>query len=204
MPIRRPLGMMRKYPWHFFWLVDCSGSTCNDYKFAAINHAIRSTISEIRDVANDNLDVQLYIQVLRFSTDAAWTTKEPVEIEKYIWEDLVADEFSNTGRFSSMGKAFDLLAEQISMPPMPERAKRPVLILLSDCCPNDDWERSLDKLLNLPWGKIADKIGVYIDRNAADEHVLHMLQKFSGTAEMVLEIDDLKDIVTDMVTRIIW
>ena len=57
-----------------------------------------------------------------------------------------------------LGKAFDLLAAQLSIPPMPERALPPVIVLLSDGQPTDDYKKSMEKLKKLPFLFNAAKI----------------------------------------------
>lgn len=187
--LNRPGGELANRPLHFFWIVDCSGSMHGD-KIETVNHAIQSVIPEMRDAADDNPNAQLYVRALKFSTGASWITSEPVKIEDYAWENLTANGYTD------MGKAFDLLSEQLSMPPMPERALPPVLVLLSDGLPNDDWKKSLDKLLNLPWGKKAVKIAIAIGKQA-DKSVL---QEFTGSEELVLDANNPQDLVS----RIKW
>ncbi len=65
------------------------------------------------------------------------------------WTDLTAEGVTD------MGKALTLVAEQLAMPPMTERALPPVLVLISDGQPTDDFAGGLKTLTDLPWGKKA-------------------------------------------------
>ena len=65
--------------------------------------------------------------------------------EDYGWEDMDAN------GLTEMGKAFDLLAAQLSIPPMPERALPPVIELLSDGQPTADFKKSMEKLKKRQW-----------------------------------------------------
>lgn len=174
--LNMPGGEMANRPLRFFWVVDCSGSMAGD-KIGTVNKAIQDCIQPMRDAADENPNAQLYIQTLRFSTGASWVTAEPVRIENFEWKDLEADGITD------MGKAFEMIAAQLEMPPMPQRALPPVIVLLSDGMPTDDWKRPLEKLLNMPWGKKAVKVAIAIGQNA-DRKVL---EAFTGNTETVLE-----------------
>ena len=82
-----------------------------------------------------------------------------------------------------MGQAFDLLAEQLSMPPMPSRALPPVIVLLSDGQPTDNYKPSLERLLKLPWAKKSVRIAIAI----GDDADLDVLEKFTRNKELVLK-----------------
>jgi uncharacterized protein YegL len=79
-----------------------------------------------------------------------------------------------------MGKGLELVAEQLKMPPMSERALPPVLVLVSDGQPTDDFETGLKALMNEPWGKKAVRIAISIGRDVDND----VLQKFIGHSEL--------------------
>lgn len=177
--LKRPGGELASRPLHFFWVVDCSGSMYGE-KIGAVNHAIQSTIPDMVDAANDNPNAQLLIRTLKFSTGSSWVTSSPANIEDFTWEDLDA------GGVTDLGKAFDMLAAQLTIPPMSDRALPPVIVLLSDGQPTDDYKNSLDKLLHLPWGKKAVRIAISIGQDADDE----VLTAFTGNRELVLQANN--------------
>lgn len=92
----------------------------------------------------------------------------PVPVEDYGWEDMDAN------GLTELGKAFDLLAAQLSIPPMPERALPPVIVLLSDGQPTDDYKKTMEKLKKLPWFRKAVKIAISIGQDADDEVWLNL------------------------------
>lgn len=177
--LKRPGGELASRPLHFFWLVDCSGSMYGE-KIGTVNHAIQSTIPEMADAAKDNPNAQLMVRTLKFSTGASWVTPNPVNIEDFAWNDLDA------GGVTDLGKAFELLAGQLTIPPMTDRALPPVIVLLSDGQPTDDYKKGLDKLLHLPWGKKAVRIAISIGQDADDD----ILQEFTGNRELVLQANN--------------
>ena len=147
-------------------------------KIGAVNHAIQECIIEpMRGRLRGNPNAQLYIRTLKFASGASWVTAEPVPIEEFAWEDVEANGITD------LGKAFELLAGQLSMPPMPARALPPVIVLLTDGYPTDDWKRPLEKLLKMPWGKKAVKVAIAIGKDA-DRSVL---EAFTGNPEAVLD-----------------
>ncbi|MBQ6319267.1 MAG: VWA domain-containing protein [Lachnospiraceae bacterium] len=178
--IKRPGGEMAKRPLNFFWVVDCSGSMSVDGKMQQVNFAIQSTVPEMREAAANNTNAQLLIQAMKFSTGASWITSQPVDVESYTWVDMTAS------GVTEMGKAFDLIAGQLTIPPMSERALPPVIVLLSDGQPTDSYRAQLDKMLNLPWGKKSVRIAIAIGKDA-DRAVL---EEFTGNKELVLEANN--------------
>ena len=174
--LKRPGGELASRPLHFIWIVDCSGSMYGE-KIGTVNHAIQITIPEMQDAAKNNPNAQLLVRTLKFSTGASWVTAAPVNVEDFSWTDL------STDGVTDMGKAFDLLAAQLTIPPMSDRALPPVLVLLSDGQPTDDYKTELEKLLKLPWGKKAVRIAIAIGQDA-DTGVLH---EFTGNKELVLQ-----------------
>lgn len=174
--LRIPGGALANRPLHFFWMVDCSSSMAGD-RIGAVNHAIQECIEPMREEAAGNPNAQLYIHTLKFASGASWVTAEPVPIEEFAWEDVEASGITD------MGKAFELLAGQLSMPPMPARALPPVIVLLTDGYPTDDWKRPLEKLLKMPWGKKAVKVAIAIGKDAERS----VLEAFTGNPEAVLD-----------------
>lgn len=174
--LKIPGGALANRPLHFFWMVDCSSSMAGD-RIGAVNHAIQECIEPMREEAAGNPNAQLYIHTLKFASGASWVTAEPVPIEEFAWEDVEASGITD------MGKAFELLAGQLSMPPMPDRALPPVIVLLTDGYPTDDWKRPLEKLLKMPWGKKAVKVAIAIGKDAERS----VLEAFTGNPEAVLD-----------------
>ena len=175
----RPGGELASRPLHFFWMVDCSGSMDGE-KIGVVNNAIQNVLPEMVEEAENNPNAQLYVRTLKFSNGASWVTAEPVKVEEYVWEDL------NAVGLTDLGKACDLLAAQLSIPPMPERALPPVIVLLSDGQPTDDYKQSLANLQKLPWMKKAVKIAIAIGQDADQE----ILTEFTGNSELVLQANN--------------
>lgn len=171
--LKRPGGEMASRPLHFIWLVDCSGSMMGE-KIQSLNYAIRQTIPDMKQAAEDNPNAQLYVRAITFSEGAKWHIASPTPVEEFEWLDV------NAEGLTDMGAAFELVCQQLEMPPMPERALPPVLVLISDGQPTDHYKTSLQKLLQMPWGKKAVKIAIAIGQDADEE----ILAEFVNNPEM--------------------
>jgi len=171
---KRPGGEMATKPLHFIWIADCSDSMRVGGKIQALNTAIREAIPHMRKVAQDNPNAQVLVRAVRFSDGAYWHIAQPVPVEQFEWVDLQAKGVTD------MGKALELVAEQLKMPPMPERGLPPVLVLISDGLPTDDFAAGLNALLDLPWGKKAVRIAIAIGEDAN----LEVLQRFINNSEL--------------------
>ena len=171
---RRPGGELASRPLHFIWIADSSGSMEQDGKIQALNTAIREAIPHMKKVAEDNPNAQVLVRAVRFSNGAQWHISQPTPVADFAWTDLTAEGETD------MGKALQLVAEQLKMPPMSERALPPVLVLVSDGQPTDDFDAGLKALMNEPWGKKAVRIAISIGRDADNE----VLQKFIGNPEL--------------------
>ena len=78
-----------------------------------------------------------------------------------------------------MGRAMELLAEALTVEAMGERALPPVLVLITDGQPTDNFAAGLKKLMESPWAKRAVRIGIGIDEDAD----LDVIQRFIAHPE---------------------
>lgn len=171
---KRPGGELATRPLHFIWIADCSGSMSQDGKIQALNTAIREAIPHMQKVADENPNAQVLVRAIKFSNGAQWHISQPTDIADFRWEDLEADGVTD------MGKAFKMVGEQLKIPPMTDRALPPVLVLISDGQPTDDYKTGLQAIMDEPWGKKAVRIAIAIGTDAD----LDVLQKFIGHAEI--------------------
>lgn len=171
---KRPGGELATRPLHFIFVADCSGSMSNDGKIQALNTAIREAIPHMQKVADDNPNAQVLVRALAFSNGAQWHISQPTPVTDFKWTDLTAEGETD------MGKALLALADQLKIPPMTDRALPPVLVLISDGQPTDDFESGLRALLDQPWGRKAVRIAIAIGGDADHE----VLQKFIGNSEI--------------------
>ncbi|GEB48446.1 hypothetical protein SCA03_09970 [Streptomyces cacaoi] len=169
-----PGGPMAKREVHFIWLLDCSGSMSVNGKIGELNFAIREAIPEMQQAAKDNAAASLLVRAISFGSGATWHIDEPTPVEDFTWRDLT------TYGGTDMGAAFRLAAGALETPPMPQRAMRPAIALVSDGQPMDDWRAGLRALNSTPWGKRAVRVAVAIGADADKA----MLQEFLGNPEL--------------------
>jgi uncharacterized protein YegL len=169
-----PGGKLATRPLHFVWICDCSGSMAVDGKIQALNTAIREAIPHMQQVADENPNAQVLVRALKFSSGAQWHISQPTPIEDFQWTDLSAEGVTD------MGRALAMAADQLKIPPMSDRALPPVLVLVSDGQPTDDFATGLKALLELPWGKRAVRVAIAIGQDADHE----VLQKFIAHPEL--------------------
>ena len=151
-----PGGKMAHRPVHFFWLLDCSGSMSINGKISTLNFAVHEAIPEMQRVAHENATAQLMVRVITFSSGAQWHVGTPTPIDEFQWSDVT------TGSITDLGAALQLVAGELETPPMPERALKPVLALVSDGQPTDDWRAGLRAVDATPWGKRAVRVAIAI------------------------------------------
>lgn len=169
----RPGGELASRPLHFFWIVDASGSMQGD-KIQSLNYAIQSAIPAMREAGDKNPNAQIFVRALRFSDSAQWHVAQPTKVEDFRWPDLTAEGVTR------MGEALHVVAEQLRALQGEGRILPPVLVLLSDGQPTDDFNAGLRDLMAQPLGKKAVRIAIAIGQDAD----LDTLQKFIGHPEL--------------------
>ncbi len=186
----RPGGTIAKRPLQFIWMVDCSGSM-QGKKIESLNFAIREAIKPMQDVADENPNAEIFVRAVKFSDGAQWHVPQAKEVHDFRWPEVDADGVTD------MGKALSMVADALKVENMPQRGLPPVLVLVSDGQPTDDFGGGLKKLLDQPWGKKAVRISVAI----GDDADLDVLQKFIGNAEVKPLV---ATNIQDLVNKIKW
>ena len=180
-----PGGPIATRPLHFIFIADCSYSM-EGAKIQSLNHAIREAIPHMREVAHGNPNAEVLVRAIKFSGGAQWHVSQPTNVDAFEWADLAVSGMTD------MGRALVLVTDALKTPPMPERALPPVLVLISDGQPTDDFEGGLRALMAEPWGKKAVRLAIAIGEDA-DSGVL---QRFIGHAELQpLRANNAEDLV---------
>jgi uncharacterized protein YegL len=161
-------GKMGARDLHLFFLIDASDSMKYGGKIETLNNAVREAIPHIRDVARD-AEGTIRVHALTFSTGARWLVNN-VDIKNFTWENI------QPKGVTDLGRSFELLADQLTNDFENVRGYQPVMILLSDGLPTDDYEKGLDKLMATTWGQKAIRIAIAIGQEADME----VLQAFIG------------------------
>ncbi len=159
-----------------FFLIDTSGSM-KGTKMGELNTVMEELIPEIRKVGE--ADTEVKIAVLTFSTDVKWMYSEPIAIEEFEWARLSAS------GVTSMGAAFKELSARMSRNSFlnsPSLSFAPVIFLMTDGYPSDDYKEGLKELSSNSWYKFGLKAALGIGNEANDD----MLAEFTGNKDTVV------------------
>lgn len=172
-----------------FFLIDVSGSM-KGTKIGSLNSTMEELLPSLIGVGEATTDVK--VAVMKFSTDVKWVTPEPVRIEEYqYWNRLEAE------GLTFMGDAFMELSKKLSRNSFlnsPSLSFAPVIFLLSDGSPNDDWEKGLKTLKENKWFQHGLKIALGI----GSEVNMDVLKAFTGNEELAVRAknaDQLRELV---------
>ena len=171
-----PGGEMSSRTLDFFWIADCSGSMQGE-KIQTLNYAIRQTIPDMRKEADANPNASIMVRAVKFADGASWHVSAATPIDDFNWVDLTA------GGVTAMGMALELVASELKQFSLDTKRLPPVLVLLTDGQPTDDFKKGLDELMSTPWGKKAVRIAIAIGKDVD----ISVLEQFAGNKELVLE-----------------
>lgn len=175
-----------------FFLIDTSGSMAGE-KIGSLNSAMEEVLLELADMSTGSIDAEIKMAVLEFSSGCTWQTPGLISVEKYgAWQTLKA------GGVTDMGAACLELDQKLSRKGgymvTPSGSFAPIVFLMSDGIPVDDFEKGLEKLKQNNWFKASLKIALAIGDDA-DEN---LLAKFTGNRELVVTVHD-KEQLTKMI-----
>lgn len=167
-----------------FYLVDTSGSMSGS-KIGTVNAAMEECIPMLKEVAKANDDAEIKVAILQFSSGCQWITPEsgPVGLDDLVWNDLTA------GGLTDFGIALKELDKRLSRKEYLQSqtgAYAPVILLLSDGEPTDNWQDALKQIKENNWFKHAIKIAIDIEEGS-DRDVLTV---FTGNSEAILDAND--------------
>jgi uncharacterized protein YegL len=159
-----------------FFLIDTSGSM-KGKKMGELNTVMEELIPEIRRVGE--ADTEVKVAVLTFSTEVRWMYSTPIPIEEFEWARLRAS------GVTSMGAAFKELNHRMSRNSFlnsPSLSFAPVIFLMTDGYPSDDYKEGLKELQTNSWYKFGLKAALGIGQEAND----NILAEFTGSKDTVV------------------
>lgn len=161
-----------------FFVVDTSGSM-QGTKIGAVNTAIREVLPELKDAGG--ADIDLKVACLTFSSGCQWMYPTPIASDSFQWTTVDADGVTD------LGAACRELNEKLSKNGFlkaPSGSVAPVIFLLSDGEPTDDFESGINLLQQNNWFKHGIKVAVAIGDDANKD----VLAKFTGNIEAVITV----------------
>ena len=147
-----------------FFIIDTSGSM-RGAKIGQVNAAIEGILPKIKEISKENADAEIKVCVLNFATKAKWVTAAPVSVEDeaYRWE------YVEAGGTTALGDACRKLNEALSTKTFMKEVSgsyAPVLFLMSDGEPTDDYRSGIEVLKHNNWFKAAIKVAIGIGNDA--------------------------------------
>jgi uncharacterized protein YegL len=190
----RDLGIeikISKRPLDIIYMLDTSGSM-QGAKIQAVNNAMHELEHLLRDEAAKNPTAQVNVRIITFGGQTSnWHLRDRTNVESFRYTDI-----NDVDGMTPLGHALGLLSDSFSGDNMPKRGLKPIVVLMSDGQPNDDWAPSLDRFLALPWGKKAIKVAIAIGKDANRD----VLARFTTNPELVLNANN----STDLKSFISW
>ena len=161
-----------------FFVVDTSGSM-QGTKIGAVNTAIREVLPELKDAGG--ADIDLKVACLTFSSGCQWMYPTPIASDSFQWTTVDADGVTDLG--AACRELNDKLSKNGFLK-APSGSVAPVIFLLSDGEPTDDFESGINLLQQNNWFKHGIKVAVAIGDDANKD----ILAKFTGNIEAVITV----------------
>lgn len=181
--INRMMENTAKKAKHIYWLISCADSMAGKWMDILAQGVPFFNYGVARDMhRGQNANADLLINVIRFANGASWVTDAPVPEAEYHWEPLSTDSRND------VGAAFTLLAERFQTLPEPERQLFPIVVLVLDGSPTDDYRSALKYFENLPGVERNVLTVVFALGNHVDKKLLKIFGK--GCVFHINSLDD--------------
>lgn len=172
-----------------FYLIDTSGSM-DGVKINSVNTVMEEVGDEL--LTAGGADSEIRVAVMTFDSQCRWINNSgPIPAEDFGWAPVYAN------GLTSMGQAFRMLNEKLSRSAWlkePHESNAPVIFLLSDGDPTDDFDGGLAELKNNDWFNTGVKVALAVGNQANKD----CLAKFTGNMELVVTVNSGKALM-DMI-----
>lgn len=172
-----------------FFLVDTFGSM-DGKNIGAVNSAIEEIIPDLRHLSESQADSEIRLAVMQFSSGCEWVTPSLMPLDSFDdWVPLQA------GGLTELGQALEELNNKLSKNGFLERSSAssgyyaPVIILLTDGEPTDDYVNPLKKIQENKWYQSALKVAI-----AVGEANKEVLKRVVRNIELVINVDDISQL----------
>ncbi|MBN2864145.1 MAG: VWA domain-containing protein [Bacteroidales bacterium] len=168
-----------------FFVADTSGSM-HGTKIQSLNQAVKEVIPMLDEISSNNADAQIKIATLVYSSGCKWLYDETKLVSDFIWQDL------SSGGLTDLGAACLELNNKLSSKAFMQTATgafAPVIILMSNGEPTDDYNRGIEKLKENKWFNAAIKIAIAIGNEEAN---MEVLKEFTGSVESVIVVNNVE------------
>lgn len=169
-------------------MLDTSGSMYSDGKISALNEAVTEMLQSFAENSDNNVEINVAVVKFGSSAEIVYPLQPAAElVEKYV--SLNADGSTPLG--AALTKTKEEIIERKDI--ITSRTYRPMVVLVSDGMPNDEWMQPLEKFVNegrsAKCSRIAMGIGAPKGSPAYD-----VLCRFTGDSELVVSADQANQI----------
>lgn len=159
-------------------LVDASKSM-QGKRMKQVDQAIADIKNYLIDLENENSNVDFYITIIPFSTDAYFYNNEKqISISKFNYQGIKAGGWSNLHlAYEKLGSILQKTGKGGIMPDFGGAA--PIILLLTDGHPSSkEYVETLKSIENTPWFKQALRYGIAVELD--DDRTIKVLSDFVG------------------------
>lgn len=175
-PVKKELSL--------FYVVDSSGSMSGE-RINTVNNSINISVAELRKI-DQGPDANVKVATLKFDDTAEWV-HAPMSASAFNWTNIRASGSTSFGRaLKELDKIMHREAGGYLTPKNTVTMACPVIILMSDGGPTDDWKNNLQTLKNNKYFSAALKFAIAIGKGAVKEPLI----EFTGNSEAVFEADE--------------
>lgn len=168
-------------------LVDASTSM-QGTRIDQVNRAIIDVRDYLRELQAENINVDFYITIITFSTNAFFKNNEKMSaVNDFEFESIKAGGWSNLHlAYQSLDSILQKESQGGIMPDFGGVA--PIILLFTDGHPTAKCKGALVGLNNRPWFKADLRYGIAVELN--DQKTCHVLQDFVGNNGDVIDCYD--------------
>lgn len=127
---------------------------------------------------------------MRFASSAEWITGTPGSRYSEYIEDFIDIPDLEAGGMTCLGSALQLLEKGLSRNSMlysPTGNRRPIIIIMTDGLPTDDWKSAFKSIQKNHWFQQSTRIGIALGDQADGD----MLSELVGSSEGVMCVTDI-------------
>lgn len=168
-------------------IVDASTSM-RGKRITEVNNAIREIKDYLINLESESSNVDFYLSILTFSTNAYWKNNQKEElVDNLQFQDIKAGGWSNLHlAYQELNIALKKESKGGIMPDFGGYA--PIILLLTDGHPSESCRKELDELNTKPWFNVALRYGISIELN--DNKTKKILEDFVGNNGDVIDCFD--------------
>jgi len=143
-------------------------------KIEALNRAINEAIPHMQRVAQENPQAAVFVNAITFADGARWMEEKLTPVSEFQWQNMEA------GGATALGEALTMVGDVLQPPLITDRALPPVLALVTDGLPTDDFQSGLNHLLSKPWGRQAVRVVVGIGEDSTSDDARKFFKSFTS------------------------